>query len=104
MTFLQSENYIIGLSGKQPRRNFVKIVAVRFAFCYNTDKPCFAGWAGFNITLLHYPLFAYFPHTQDSQQSICLEKGDRPLFTKKGDSPIKRGLSPFFVLYWRCGF
>ena len=38
--------------------------------CYNRVKSCCAGWAGFIITLLHYPLFAYFPHTQDSQQSI----------------------------------
>jgi hypothetical protein len=38
--------------------------------CYNKFKPCCAGWVGFLITLLHYPLFAYFPHTQDSQHSI----------------------------------
>ena len=73
-------NYIIDLSVRQTRKNFLKIVAVRFAFCYNTDKPCCAGWAGFLITLLHYPLFAYFPHTQDSQPSICLEKRRQATF------------------------
>jgi hypothetical protein len=41
-------NYIIGVNGRQPSNFFIKIVAVRFAFCYNIIKPCCAGWAGFH--------------------------------------------------------
>jgi len=82
---------------KQPREKILKIVAVRFAFCYNTNKPCFAGWAGFLITLLHYPLFAYFPHTQDSQLSVFHKK------TKKGDRPLFKGLSLLVLIFKKIG-
>jgi hypothetical protein len=82
---------------KQPREKILKIVAVRFAFCYNTNKPCFAGWAGFLITLLHYPLFAYFPHTQDSQLSVFHKK------IKKGDRPLFKGLSLLVLIFKKIG-
>ncbi len=54
-------------------RIFLKTIAVRSAFCYNTTKPCCAGWAGFNNPPSLSP-FRLFSHTQDSQHSIFHRK------------------------------
>jgi hypothetical protein len=78
---LHPRNYIIGVIGRQPNKEFFsKLLLFVLHFVIILPNLVLLAGQGF-ITLLHYPLFAYFPLNKTASCLSSLEKkGQAPFF------------------------